>query len=105
MTCDPVHEEFARRVEELLAQWNASYAAQGVTCASPLLDRAMAERQVAEEMGLADERECRVCGCTEENACLEPEVGACVWVEDDLCSACADPARPVEVVTVAAEVL
>lgn len=28
---------------------------------------------------------CRVCGCTEDNACL----GGCYWVEPDLCSACA----------------
>lgn len=31
-------------------------------------------------------RKCRVCGCTEDNACE----GGCSWVEDDLCSACAD---------------
>ncbi len=29
---------------------------------------------------------CRVCGCTDERAC---PVG-CHWVEDDLCSVCAD---------------
>jgi hypothetical protein len=28
---------------------------------------------------------CRVCGCTEWNACE----GGCRWVEKDLCSACA----------------
>lgn len=27
---------------------------------------------------------CRVCGCTEDNACP----GGCYWVEPDLCSAC-----------------
>ena len=32
----------------------------------------------------APERACRVCGCTEDNACE----GGCWWVEDDLCSAC-----------------
>jgi len=31
-------------------------------------------------------RKCRVCGCTEDNACE----GGCSWVEEDLCSACAD---------------
>jgi hypothetical protein len=30
---------------------------------------------------------CRVCGCTEDHACLTEE-GPCYWVEDDLCSAC-----------------
>lgn len=30
------------------------------------------------------ERKCRVCGCTEQNACE----GGCSWVEEDLCSSC-----------------
>ncbi|MEA4895782.1 MAG: hypothetical protein VB064_11040 [Oscillospiraceae bacterium] len=29
---------------------------------------------------------CRVCGCTEDNACP----GGCCWVEPDLCSTCAE---------------
>lgn len=41
-----------------------------------------------------DERECRVCGCTDEDAteCVEATGGPCSWVVDDLCSRCADPA-------------
>lgn len=31
-------------------------------------------------------QKCRVCGCTRFNACE----GGCYWVEDDLCSACAE---------------
>lgn len=44
------------------------------------------------EMNLAhmtadkDEQTCRVCGCTWDNACE----GGCYWVEDDLCSKCAN---------------
>ncbi len=34
---------------------------------------------------------CRVCGCTNDRACVTPD-GPCYWVEPDLCSACA--ARP-----------
>ncbi len=30
---------------------------------------------------------CRVCGCTDDNACVT-ENGACSWVTDDLCNAC-----------------
>lgn len=30
------------------------------------------------------EKICRVCGCTQDNACP----GGCYWVEDDLCSSC-----------------
>lgn len=33
-----------------------------------------------------DEQHCRVCGCTWNNACP----GGCYWVEDDLCSKCAE---------------
>lgn len=33
-----------------------------------------------------NEQVCRVCGCTENNACL----GGCHWVEEDLCSQCVD---------------
>lgn len=29
---------------------------------------------------------CRVCGCTEENACNP----SCCWAEDDLCSSCGE---------------
>lgn len=31
-------------------------------------------------------RACRVCGCTQYNACL----GGCYWAEYDLCSKCAN---------------
>lgn len=31
-------------------------------------------------------RRCRVCGCTDDNPCE----GGCEWVEEDLCSSCAD---------------
>lgn len=34
----------------------------------------------------SNERSCRVCGCTDNRACAD----GCYWVEDDLCSACAD---------------
>lgn len=33
----------------------------------------------------AKERSCRICGCTEFNACITPK-GPCSWVEVDLCS-------------------
>jgi len=34
--------------------------------------------------GVPEVRRCRVCGCTEDHACL----GGCSWVKADLCSAC-----------------
>lgn len=39
-----------------------------------------------------EDRACRVCGCTEDNACE----GGCSWVEEDLCSACADDEKETE---------
>ena len=34
---------------------------------------------------------CRQCGCWEYGVCFDEEVGACWWVEEDLCSFCAGP--------------
>ena len=36
-------------------------------------------------------RRCRVCGCSEFSACIEPDGWPCTWVKKDLCSACAYP--------------
>lgn len=38
------------------------------------------------EQALDGQRRCRVCGCSDNNACIP---FSCYWVEDDLCSACA----------------
>lgn len=35
---------------------------------------------------------CRICGCTQNNACQ----GGCYWVEEDLCSSCVDKAAEAE---------
>ena len=36
---------------------------------------------------------CRVCGCTDDKACLDKDTGeACHWVEKDLCSSCEEKA-------------
>ena len=40
-------------------------------------------------LGTFEVRSCRVCGCTDEHACE----GGCTWVEEDLCSACAEKAE------------
>ncbi len=32
------------------------------------------------------ERSCKVCGCTDNNACE----GGCYWIAEDLCSQCED---------------
>lgn len=52
-------------------------------------------RQDAEADELADggtlePRRCRICGCTDDEACE----GGCSWVEEDLCSTCADALDP-----------
>jgi hypothetical protein len=40
----------------------------------------------------AQERFCRVCGCTDANCrqCIEKTGAPCCWVDEDLCSACVD---------------
>lgn len=35
------------------------------------------------------ERTCRFCGCTDDNACVDPFTGEpCSWAEYDLCTSC-----------------
>jgi hypothetical protein len=41
---------------------------------------------------------CRVCGCTEENACVTLN-GPCQWAEEDLCTACVERAQANPVLT------
>jgi hypothetical protein len=43
-------------------------------------------------------RTCRVCGCTDDNACVGLD-GPCYWIEADLCSACRDEGPMVELYT------
>lgn len=50
-------------------------------------DENLAKEREAEAQTEEQVRKCRVCGCTEENACQTPE-GPCHWVEEDLCSNC-----------------
>lgn len=41
---------------------------------------------------IARPRRCRVCGCTDDRACIDAATGeACHWAEPGLCSACAMP--------------
>jgi hypothetical protein len=44
----------------------------------------MAERSV----NTSAVRSCRRCGCTAFDACVDPVLGPCFWVDDDLCSHC-----------------
>ena len=32
---------------------------------------------------------CRVCGCTQDDACYHEALGTCDWEQPDLCSFCA----------------
>jgi len=63
----------------------------------PLCDECLVlTGEVCEECGLCPdccacgERVCRVCGCSD----LEPCLGGCSWVQEDLCSACANQGVP-----------
>ena len=60
----------------------AEFLEQNFTARFPLFEM---DFSMFEEGGDGEqERECKVCGCTEDAAC----VGGCSWVEMDLCSAC-----------------
>lgn len=53
--------------------------------ASRIIDNELRQNEIVQlEQAAAGERKCRVCGCTEDDACAGP----CYWVELDLCSAC-----------------
>ncbi|MFW6217430.1 MAG: hypothetical protein ACOC4K_00395 [Verrucomicrobiota bacterium] len=43
-------------------------------------------------------RTCRLCGCTDDDCsgCIARTGGPCHWVEEDLCSACADNPQPMD---------
>lgn len=82
----PTTEEMARRIAELsrpqpVHPWELRPA---ITTG--------AGRDVFDDIDEPTERECRQCGCTDDNACE----GGCHWVEDDLCSACAVGAQALE---------
>ena len=47
--------------------------------------KAMCPDEDTNKCDTCNERKCRVCGCTWNNACP----GGCYWVEWDLCSGCA----------------
>ena len=48
-------------------------------------DAAVLLHMPALEAALLHTKRCRICGCTDDNAC----VNGCYWVTDDLCSQCA----------------
>lgn len=54
--------------------------------ATEILEESAAE---PDDEGAIEPRACRVCHCTDEQACDDGGV-PCSWVEDDLCSACVD---------------
>lgn len=41
------------------------------------------------------EATCRMCGCSENDACVDDERGACSWAEPGLCSHCDDTIKVV----------
>jgi len=59
-----------------------------VTACPTLGDAIVQLRALAALEPLFDIRKCRICSCTDDNACFL----GCSWVEDDLCSACVDGA-------------
>lgn len=52
---------------------------------------------------MSDYDSCSVCGCTDENPCLEEDGLPCAWLTPHLCTRCAAennrPAEPVKIFT------
>jgi hypothetical protein len=80
--------EYCKGQIDLNASYNADHLADcrrtiSVSCSSN-------KKGIAAKKALIErffyEQKCRVCGCTDNNACE----GGCYWVEDDLCSKCAE---------------
>lgn len=41
------------------------------------------------ELEIDQGKECRYCGCTNLDACIDPKTGeTCHWIHDDVCSRC-----------------
>lgn len=60
----------------------------GIDSHCPLPQLSQVDSQMLSRM-FSEIRRCRVCGCTDENACMTPH-GPCWWSDNDLCSACAE---------------
>lgn len=51
--------------------------------------KAAAKKKPAVKKGEQEKQICRICGCSDMDACVDEETGEpCHWVEDDLCSKC-----------------
>jgi len=72
--------------ETVAAEFRAAVKARGKS------KRALKRTAVTpvDDDGADDVSTCRVCGCTDMEACE----GGCTWVEDDLCSKCNSKGRP-----------
>ena len=80
-----------RVVGEAFNQWVLNDAAKDIkACGDQPLGPLFAAFMAGAAWGATD-AECRVCGCRESNCsqCVEATGEPCHWVEDDLCSRCA----------------
>lgn len=98
------------KVADRIAELSRELSSEGVEIHSSegtRLDKAfaLACRQLQEFSGIAwqglrkeilsivdNEPVCRICGCTQNNACD----GGCYWAEEDLCSSCAQDAERIK---------
>lgn len=57
----------------------------------PAVEGAVVEQLLAAADPAPAQRACRVCGCTQDDSCIDGIDGACSWVpgQPDLCTACA----------------
>jgi hypothetical protein len=71
---------------------HADFAAQGPEQMVDFLGHIGLREAIAETLAEAQARSCRICGCTDNDACE----GGCHWIGPDLCSTCEDKAAELE---------
>jgi hypothetical protein len=86
------------RQAKTAAQHDYEQALQALSQAQKAVAKARKRRDKTRLAWLvaADQRRCRVCGCTNDDCrqCIEKTGRPCYWVEDDLCSVCAAGGAP-----------
>ena len=87
--CDgPPREGIRIPIEELTEPFDHDFSKlPGLLLETSAADVSGAAPNSSAEAGASGKRTCKICGCTEDRACITSE-GPCHWTAEDLCSAC-----------------
>lgn len=81
-----VAAQFAKLLTGVIDNLQADYDNEQILCAEILVENSQLRSVITQIDPNFFTRKCRICGCDWNHPC---ECG-CSWVEDDLCSTCAD---------------